>query len=68
MDIISPTLKKQIIECRDVNLAALLMNNYVPRSVEEKPYTKRVCICRMRTQILLETKTYAAVHLSFLAN
>jgi predicted HAD superfamily hydrolase len=28
MDIISPTLKKQIIECRDVNLAALLMKNY----------------------------------------
>ena len=28
MDIISPTLKKQIIECRDVNLAVLLMKNY----------------------------------------
>ena len=28
MDIISPTLKKQIIESRDVNLAALLMKNY----------------------------------------
>jgi hypothetical protein len=28
MDIISPTLKKQIIEGRDVNLAALLMKDY----------------------------------------
>ena len=28
MDIISPTLKKQIIEGRDVNLAALLMTDY----------------------------------------
>jgi hypothetical protein len=57
MESISPKLKKQIID-----------SNPIPRSVEEKPYTKRVCICRMRMQILLETKSYAAVHLSFLAN
>ena len=30
MDIISPILKKQIIEGRDVNLAALLMKESVP--------------------------------------
>jgi hypothetical protein len=39
MDIISPTLQKQIIEGRDVNLAALLMQDYESVQTASSLYT-----------------------------